>query len=311
MTLLSSLPAQIHLIEVGPRDGLQSISDTISVDDKVEFIRLLSETGLTEIEAGAFVSPKWVQQMAGSAEVFERLKKFPSNVTYSALVPNEKGFEAALKAGVKKVAVFTAASETFNQKNINCGIQESIDRFVPVVKAAQQHGIAVRGYVSTAFVCPYEGPIAPQACADVVSRLRDLGIADISIGDTVGRATPGMVRSVLELLVGKTPASSNELAMHFHDTEGRALKNIYESLKFFITRFDASAGGLGGCPYAPGASGNVATNDVVALCESLDIATGIDLAKLNLAAQFMENILQRPLNSRVLRGEKIEATDFV
>lgn len=299
------LPKTAQIIEVGPRDGLQNEPGVISLADKIEFIRQLSQTGLTEIEAGAFVHPKWVPQMADSEDVFQGIresKDFHPSVTYSALVPNEKGMRAALACGVRKVAVFTAASETFNQKNINCSMKESIERFAPVLKLAQENGVAVRGYVSTAFVCPYEGVVHPEKTKNAIQRLLDLGIEDISIGDTIGKATPIMVNALLDLLIVKSSISKEYFTMHFHDTYGMALTNIYESLKFYVNRFDASAGGLGGCPYAPGASGNVATNDVVWFLENLGVATGVDLEKLNQATAFIQGILSRPLSSRVFQA---------
>lgn len=286
-------PSRVHIVEVGPRDGLQNEKGIIALSDKVEFIRRLAGCGLTEIEAGAFVSPKWVPQMADSERVFEALRDGHPDVTYSALVPNEKGMEAALKAGVKKIAVFTAASETFNNKNINCGVMESIERFKPVLRMAEEGGVTVRGYVSTAFVCPFEGEIPVVQAADIVCRLSDLGITDISIGDTIGKATPLMVRSLLEFLVARAGILETDLAMHFHDTFGNALANIDESLVHGIARYDSSAAGIGGCPYAPGASGNVSTNALVRHLHEKGIATGVDIAALDAAAEFIRGVLGR------------------
>lgn len=287
------IPTAVKIIEVGPRDGLQNEAAPVSLENKLQFIRLLAASGLKEIEAGAFVSPKWVPQMADSEAVFQRLRdeEFPRDVIYSALVPNEKGMAAALRAGVRKIAVFTAASESFSRKNTNASVDESIDRFNPVITMARENGVLVRGYVSTAFVCPYEGLISPHRAIDVIKRLVDLGIADISIGDTVGRATSEMVRTFLDCLLGESKMASDLFAMHFHDTEHRALANIDVSLEFGISRFDASTAGLGGCPYAPGASGNVSTNDVVGHCDAKGIATGIDKESLDVAANFIRNVL--------------------
>jgi hydroxymethylglutaryl-CoA lyase len=295
----TSLPKSVSIIEVGPRDGLQNEKQPIALADKLQFIELLTAAGIPEIEAGSFVSPKWVPQMADSEAVFEHLRSSKTNTTYSALVPNEQGMSAAIRCGVKKIAVFTAASESFNRKNINCGIDESITRFLPVLKLAQANGMSVRGYVSTAFVCPYEGAIQPSAVTAIVDRLIDLGINDISIGDTIGRATPVTVAGLLEALLRKH--SQSLFAMHFHDTYGTALANVSESLRFGITHYDSSSAGLGGCPYAPGASGNVATDDLVWFLESMGIATGIDSAKLRAAGLFIQSRLNHPLPSRMLK----------
>lgn len=289
---MSLSPKKIKIIEVGPRDGLQNEKKIVSLADKIQFIKLLSEAGFEEIEAGAFVSPKWVPQMADSQAVFESLD-LQSGITYTALVPNEKGMSAALQAGVKKVAVFTAASETFNQKNINASILESIQRFEPVVEMARANHVEVRGYVSTAFVCPYEGDIQASAVADVVQKLFDLGIHDISLGDTIGKATREQVRALLSFLIKKH--ASHIFSMHFHDTYGRAIQNVEESLKFGIACFDSSAGGLGGCPYAPGAKGNVSTNALVSFFDEKKIAHGIDLKKLEAACEFIGKTLGRKL----------------
>lgn len=280
---------KIKIIEVGPRDGLQNEKQSISVEDKIKFIKLLTEAGFQEIECGAFVSSKWVPQMADSDKIFENLKESSSKTTYSALVPNMKGMEAALKVGVKKIAVFTAASETFNQKNINCSIEESIERFKPVVAEARKNHIAVRGYVSTAFICPYEGEIKPESVLPVVQELLDHDIKDISIGDTIGKATPKMVHDLIEELIKICP--KEYIAMHFHDTYQKALDNVAESLKFDITNFDSSAAGIGGCPYAPGAKGNISTNDLVSFLEKKGIQTGVDQAKLEEATIFIRKVL--------------------
>lgn len=279
----------VTLIEVGPRDGLQNEKKTIAFRDKIKFIELLSRAGFCEIEAGAFVSTKRVPQMADTEKLFEHLKGQKTRTVYSALVPNMKGMEAALRLGVKKIAVFTAASETFNQKNIHCSIDESIERFKPVVCEANKHGITVRGYVSTAFGCPYEGDIRPQAVTAVTEKLVDLGIQDISIGDTIGSATSEKVCVLLKALLARWP--KEYFAMHFHDTYGRALENVAESLRFGITRYDSSAAGIGGCPFAPGARGNVSTNDLVAFLEGNGHRTGIDRERLKEASVFIRAVL--------------------
>lgn len=266
---------RIRIVEVGPRDGLQNEAAIIPTDVKVAFVDALSEAGFDEIEVSSFVSPSWVPQLADAAAVFQRITRKPG-VRYSALVPNERGLARAVAAGVDKVAVFTAASEGFTRKNINATIAESLTRFAPVVRAAP---VPVRGYVSTAFHCPYEGPVRPDAVLDVTSRLLDLGVAEVSIGDTIGAATPDEVERLVELLLPRT--GPERLALHFHDTFGRAVANAQAGAGLGVTVFDASAGGIGGCPYAPGATGNVATEALVALFEG---RTGIDLDRLRAAA---------------------------
>jgi isopropylmalate/homocitrate/citramalate synthase len=285
---------------VGPRDGLQNIDTPLDVDTKVQFIHALSETGLRAIEVGAFVSPRAVPQMAASDEVFARLQR-REGVRYPVLVPNAQGMEAALQAGVQEIAVFTAASETFNQKNINASIDESFERFRPVVHSARQAGVRVRGYVSTCFGCPYEGTVAPSAVHDVTRRLFDLGVAEVSIGDTIGVAVPTQVPEVMGPLIERHGVDA--LALHFHDTRGTAVANVIEALRMGIHIFDSSAGGLGGCPYAPGATGNVATEDLVYVLHAMGIETGIDLEKLMAASQLVAAALGTTLPSRVLRAE--------
>jgi hydroxymethylglutaryl-CoA lyase len=250
----------IRIVEVGPRDGLQSEATAIPTELKVAYIDALSGAALPEIEVSAFVSPKWVPQLADAEEVFRRIRRRPG-VTYSALVPNERGMERALAAKVDKVAVFTAASETFNRKNINATIRESIERFAPVIRSARAEKVPVRGYVSTAFWCPYEGRIAPPQVLDVCRTLLDAGVDELSIGDTIGKAVPAEVRELLDVLL---PAVAPErIALHFHDTYHHAVENVLASWKQGIGTFDSSAGGIGGCPFAPGASGNVATEAVI------------------------------------------------
>jgi len=250
----------IRIVEVGPRDGLQSETVSIPTDAKVAYIDALSASGVPEIEASAFVSPRWVPQLADAEEVFRRIRRAPG-VIYSALVPNEQGLDRAISAKADKIAVFTAASETFNRKNINASIEESIQRFVPVIERAKRSALPIRGYVSTAFWCPYEGRVAPARTADVCRRLLESGVDEISIGDTIGKAVPDEVRQLLDAILPAIPVT--RLALHFHDTYHHALENVLASWKLGVETFDSSAGGIGGCPYAPGASGNVATEAVV------------------------------------------------
>ncbi|MBD8093749.1 hydroxymethylglutaryl-CoA lyase [Pseudomonas fluorescens] len=294
-----SLPSFVRLVEVGPRDGLQNEAQPISVADKVQLVDALSAAGLSYIEVGSFVSPKWVPQMAGSAEVFAQIQRKPG-VTYGALAPNLRGFEDALAAGVKEVAVFAAASEAFSQRNINCSISESLERFAPIMAAAKQHGVSVRGYVSCVLGCPYEGQIAPEQVAAVARELYAMGCYEVSLGDTIGTGTAGATRRLFEVVGAQVPR--DKLAGHFHDTYGQAIANIYASLLEGIHVFDSSIAGLGGCPYAKGASGNVATEDVVYLLNGLGINTGIDLAALMRAGQQISHVLGRPTGSRVAKA---------
>lgn len=281
----------IRFVEVGPRDGLQNEPAVVPLEAKVRFVEALSEAGAGEIEAGAFVSPKAVPQMADSEELFRRVRR-KGGVTYSALVPNEKGLERALSARVDKAAVFTAASETFNRRNINASIAESIERFRPVVAGAKAAGLPVRAYVSTAFHCPYEGPIAPEKVLPVAERLLDLGVDELSIGDTIGKAEPSEVRALLDRLLGIVPVG--RVFLHFHDTYGRAVANALTAWKEYgATGFDASAGGLGGCPYAPGASGNVSTERLAAAFEAAGGRTGMDLGRLRAAMEGLRPYLSR------------------
>lgn len=294
-----SLPSHVRLVEVGPRDGLQNEAQPISVADKVRLVDALSAAGVSYIEVGSFVSPKWVPQMAGSAEVFAQIQRRPG-VTYGALAPNLRGFEDALAAGVKEVAVFAAASEAFSQRNINCSISESLERFAPIMAAARQHGISVRGYVSCVLGCPYEGEIAPAQVAAVARELYAMGCYEVSLGDTIGTGTAGATRRLFEVVGAQVPR--DKLAGHFHDTYGQAIANIYASLLEGIAVFDSSIAGLGGCPYAKGASGNVATEDVLYLLNGLGIETGIDLQALIGAGQQISNVLGRPTGSRVAKA---------
>jgi hydroxymethylglutaryl-CoA lyase len=299
-----NLPKQVRLVEVGPRDGLQNEKQPISVADKVRLVDELSAAGLSYVEVGSFVSPKWVPQMAGSAEVFAQIQQLPG-VTYAALTPNLKGFEGALEAGVREIAVFAAASEAFSQKNLNCSIAESLQRFVPVMDAARQHGIRVRGYVSCVLGCPYEGNIAPEQVASVARELFAMGCYEVSLGDTIGTGTAGDTRKLINVVGRDIPRE--KLAGHFHDTYGQALTNIYASLLEGISVFDSSVAGLGGCPYAKGATGNVATEDVLYLLNGLGITTGIDLNKLIAAGQRICTVLDKPNGSRVARAKLASA----
>ena len=293
------LPSHVRLVEVGPRDGLQNEAQPISVADKVHLVDALSAAGLSYIEVGSFVSPKWVPQMAGSAEVFAQIQRKPG-VTYGALAPNLRGFEDALAAGVKEVAVFAAASEAFSQRNINCSISESLERFAPLMAQARQHGVSVRGYVSCVLGCPYEGEIAPEQVAAVARELYAMGCYEVSLGDTIGTGTAGATRRLFDVVGAQVPR--DKLAGHFHDTYGQAIANIYASLLEGINVFDSSIAGLGGCPYAKGASGNVATEDVLYLLNGLGIDTGIDLDALMGAGQHISQVLGRPTGSRVAKA---------
>jgi hydroxymethylglutaryl-CoA lyase len=278
----------IRIVEVGPRDGLQNEKTSVPAETKVAFVDSLSGTGLTEIEVSAFVSPRWVPQLGDAEEVFKRIFR-NQGVVYSALVPNERGLDRALEARIDKCSVFTSASETFNQKNINTSIQGSIERFLPVVERARSAGLPVRGYVSTAFWCAFEGKIAPEAVLGVVDRLVDIGVNEVSISDTIGKATPDEVKRFLDLLLPRL--SSERVAMHFHDTYGRGVENVLASWSQGIRIFDASVGGLGGCPYAPGATGNVATEAVVKALREAGESVEVDLPGLERARQLLDSFL--------------------
>ncbi|MCY1345841.1 3-hydroxy-3-isohexenylglutaryl-CoA/hydroxy-methylglutaryl-CoA lyase [compost metagenome] len=294
-----NIPSKVRLVEVGPRDGLQNEKQPISVADKVRLVDDLTAAGLGYIEVGSFVSPKWVPQMAGSAEVFAQIQR-KAGVTYAALAPNMKGFEAALEAGVKEVAVFAAASEAFSQKNINCSIAESLARFVPVVEAAKAQGISVRGYVSCVLGCPYDGEVPAEQVAAVAAELYAMGCYEVSLGDTIGTGTAGATRHLINVVGTRVPR--DKLAGHFHDTFGQAVANIHASLLEGIAVFDSSVAGLGGCPYAKGATGNVATEDVLYLLNGMGIETGIDMEKLVDAGQRICAVLGKENGSRVARA---------
>ena len=288
-----------QLGEVGPRDGLQNEKVTIPTQAKIDYITALGDAGLRVIEAGAFVHPKWVPQMADTAEVFSNIPKDPG-VEYPVLVPNMKGLERAIEAGVRSIAIFTAASESFNKRNINMSIDESFENYAPVAARAAHEGMRVRGYVSTSFGCPYEGEVPPEKVLEVSARLLDLGCYEVSVGDTIGVGTPMQVQGVIGILLHVIPPS--KLAMHFHDTRGTALANTLAALEMGISTFDASAGGLGGCPYAPGASGNMATEDLVYLLDGMAIETGVDLKKLVAASSVIAPYLDHPLPGRYLQA---------
>ena len=294
-----SLPQKVNLVEVGPRDGLQNEAQPISVDAKVRLVDDLTAAGLGHIEVGSFVSAKWVPQMAGSVQVFERIQR-REGVIYSALAPNLRGFEDALAAGVREVAVFAAATEGFSQRNLNCSISESLERFAPVMEAARMHGVRVRGYVSCVLGCPYEGTVSPEQVAMVANQLYAMGCYEISLGDTIGTGTPGATRALINAVAAQIPRG--KLAGHFHDTNGQALVNIYASLEEGIQVFDSSVAGLGGCPYAKGASGNVATEDVLYMLQGLGIETGVDLDQVIAAGQRICDVLQRSNGSRVAKA---------
>ena len=298
------LPKSVKIVEVGPRDGLQNEAKTVPAATKIRLIEGLADAGLTSIEAGAFVSPKWVPQMADSADVLAGLMKRP-NVRYSVLVPNMRGFDAAMAAGAAEVAIFGAASETFSKKNINCSIKESLDRFAPVAEAAKKAGVPVRGYISCVLGCPYEGEIAPDAVADVAMRLQELGCYEISLGDTIGVGTPAKAVAMVERVAARVPR--DKLAVHFHDTYGQALANILACLETGIAVVDSSVAGLGGCPYAKGASGNVASEDVVYMLDGLGIRSGVAVDKLADSGWLICEYLGRAPSSKVsiaLRGRQ-------
>jgi hydroxymethylglutaryl-CoA lyase len=299
-----TLPSSVQLVEVGPRDGLQNQKQTIALAAKVQLIDDLADAGHTVIEAGSFVNPKWVPQMADSEQVFNGITR-RTGVRYCALTPNLQGFERALAAGADEVAIFAAASETFSHKNINCSISDSLQRYQQLMDAARQHNIAVRGYVSCVLGCPYEGDVAPMAVAEVTGKLLEMGCYEVSLGDTIGVGSAGGMQRLLdELLVRFKP---EDLAVHCHDTYGQALSNILVALQHGVATVDASVAGLGGCPYAPGASGNVATEDVVYMLHGMGIETGLDLDKLIAAGSRISATLGRENASAVARARLAHA----
>ena len=299
MNVRPELPHAVRLCEVGPRDGLQNEKAMVPTDVKVALIDMLTDAGLPAIEATSFVSPKWVPQMADAADVMARIARKPG-VRYPVLTPNLKGFDAALAAGADEVAVFVAATESFSKRNINCSIAESLERARPVFDAAREAGARVRGYISVVLGCPYEGDVDPAAVAEIAASLHALGAYEVSLGDTIGTGTAGKTQVLLRRVAEEVPIAA--LAGHFHDTYGQALANIYASLELGVATFDCSVAGLGGCPYAKGATGNVATEDVVYLLDGLGIETGVDMTKLRSAGRFISDHLQRPNMSRVARA---------
>jgi len=298
-----STPEHVKIVEVGPRDGLQNEAVSLSLDDKVNFINQLADCGLNYIEFGAFVSPKWVPQMAQSDAVFRGIKKSPA-VTYGALVPNLKGLSAALDSGVSEIAVFTAASEQFSNKNTNCSIEESLQRIELITEACKGKDVTIRGYVSCVAGCPYQGDTDANQVAEIAHRLRELGCYEVSLGDTIGVGTADQFSTLIDTVSNKVPV--NQLAVHCHDTYGQALTNIYAALKMGITTVDSSVAGLGGCPYAKGASGNVATEDVVYLLHGMGINTGIDLDALIQCSQQICQQLNRANQSKVSLARTVQ-----
>jgi isopropylmalate/homocitrate/citramalate synthase len=293
------IPRAVTVVEVGPRDGLQNEATPLTVEDRVAFCERLLEAGLRVVEAGAFVSPKWVPQMAGSDEVVRRLGR-RAGTRLPVLVPNRQGYDRAVAAGAREIAVFTAASETFNRKNINASIEESFARFAAFVPEARREGLWVRGYVSTVFGCPYEGRVDPARATEVCARLFAAGCDEVSVGDTIGVGVPSQVADVLGRLAAAMPLE--RVAVHFHDTRGTALANVLAALQAGVAIVDSSAGGLGGCPYAPGASGNLATEDLLYMLHGMGIQTGVDLARVAAASRLVASRLGRTLPSRYLQA---------
>ena len=293
------LPKRVKLVDVGPRDGLQNEPGTVPTEIKIGLVDRLSDAGLPAVEATSFVSPKWVPQMADAAQVMAGIRRKPG-VSYPVLVPNMKGLEGAMAAGVQEIAVFGAATEAFSQRNTNCSIAESFERFAPVCRTALDNGLKVRGYISVVLVCPFEGEVAPEAVAAVAQRLIDMGCYEISLGDTVGAGTPGNTQRMIEVVARHIPVE--KLGGHYHDTYGQALANILASLEMGVAAFDSSVAGLGGCPYSPGATGNVASEDVLYMLDGLGIETGVSLPKLVEAGEYISGFLGRPTGSRAGRA---------
>ena len=299
---LPELPREVRVVEVGPRDGLQNEKAHVPTEQKIQFITMLADAGLPVVEATSFVSPRAIPQLSNASEVMARLKRIPTT-EYPVLVPNLKGMERALAAGVRSVAVFTAASESFTRHNINASIAESLENFRPVVALARQEHVTVRGYISTVFGCPYEGSVAPEKVLTVAQALLEMGINELSLGDTIGVATPNQVVDVVGLLLDKGDIPAGSLAVHFHDTRGTALANVLMALQLGISIVDASAGGLGGCPYAPGAAGNLATEDLLYLLHGMGISTGVNLEKVVAATRFIAPILGHAPTSKYFQAE--------
>lgn len=298
-----SLPKHVKIVEVGPRDGLQNEATPVSLETKIALVEKLVDAGLSVVEVGSFVSPKWVPQMAGSAEVYTRIQK-RAGVSYPMLVPNLKGMEAALAAGVEEIAIFAAASEAFAQKNTNCSIAESIERFEAVMQQAKAHQIKVRGYVSCVLGCPYEGEVLPEKVAEVAGKLYDMGCYEVSLGDTVGVGTPLKAQALIQEVAKRVPIE--QLAAHFHDTYGQGLANLFAVLQLGVATIDSSVSGLGGCPYAKGASGNVATEDVLYMLNGMGIETGVDLPKLLEAGQFIQRAVKPRTSVRGYKADRRE-----
>lgn len=297
--MFKNMPDKVKIVEVGPRDGLQNEKKTLSSADKQEYIELLIKAGLKAVEITSFVSPKAIPQMADATELFQNIRpSLPKDVSAPCLVPNMKGYEAAKAVGVKEISLFSATSDEFTKKNINCAVEESFNRMSEVASAAKKDGIKIRGYISTAFGCPYQGEMSAEALRDVTAKFFDLGVYEVSIGDTIGVATPRQVSDYLDLLL--KDFGPHKLAMHFHDTRGMALTNIFVSLSKGISVFDSSSGGLGGCPYAKGATGNVATEDLVYLLDSLGIEHGVDMKLLSLASKLILGKVGKQTTSKYL-----------
>ena len=299
---MPTLPQSVRIVEVGPRDGLQNEKREVPTKVKLELIERLADAGLPAVEATAFVSPKWIPQMADHTEVLEGIRRKPG-VAYPVLTPNLKGFQAAHAAGATEVAIFGAASEAFSQKNINCSIAESLERFRPVAQAARDANVKVRGYISCVLGCPYEGEVAPQKVAEVAATLYEMGCYEVSLGDTIGVGTPGKTKAMIDAVAARVPMA--KLAGHYHDTYGQALANIYASLELGVATFDSSVAGLGGCPYAKGASGNVATEDVIYMLNGLGIRTGVDLDKVVYTGQWICSVIGKEPASKA--GKAIAA----
>lgn len=297
--MFENLPERVKVVEVGPRDGLQNEEKQVSTTDKVRLIEALAKTGLKHIEITSFVSPKWIPQLADGLQVAQSLR-LPKAVITSALVPNLKGYEAAKAAGINEISVFMSATETHSKKNINKGIDEALNMLAHVINAAKKDNKLVRGYLSVVFACPFEGPVAPEKVSELSERLLELGVDEISLGDTIGGATPKTVWTLINLL--KSKVDLGKIALHFHDTRGTALVNVLAGLESGVTIFDASIGGMGGCPYAPGAAGNLATEDLIYLLDSLGIKTGVQLSPLLDCGRLAEEILGKQLPGRYLRS---------